>query len=56
MAIVIMDLELGLIQIRQLMLGNGKTVQKKEKVLRLGLMGMSMKVSLMIVNGMVKEL
>ena len=50
------DLEPGLIQIRQLMLGNGKTVQKKEKVLRLGLTGMSMKVNLMIVNGMVKEL
>ena len=51
-----MDLELGLIRIRQLMLGNGKMAQKKEKVLRLGLMGISMKVSLMIVNGMVREL
>ena len=56
MVIVIMDLELGLIPIRQLMLDNGKTVPKKEKVLKLGLMVMYMKVNLMIVNGMVKEL
>jgi hypothetical protein len=56
MVIVIMDLELGLIQIKLLMLGNGKMALKKEKVLRLGLTVMCMKVNLVTVNGMVKEL
>ena len=55
MAIVIMDLEPGLIQIKLLMLGSGKMVLKKEKVSRLGLMGMCMRVNLMTVNGMEKE-
>ena len=53
MVIVIMVLEHGLIPIKPLMLVSGKMVQKKEKVLSLGLMGMYMKVNLMTVNGMV---
>ena len=56
MVIVIMDLELGLIQIKQLMLGNGKMVLKKEKVLKHGLTDIFMKVNLTTANGMVKGL
>ena len=56
MVIVIMDLELGPIQIKLLMLVNGKMDLKKEKELKLGLMDMFMKVNSRIVNGMVKGL
>ena len=56
MVIVIMDLEHGPIQIKQLMLVNGKMVPKKEKELKLGQIDTFMMGSLMIVNGMVKEL
>ena len=56
MVIVTMDLELGLIQIKQLMQGNGKMVLKKVKELKPGLMDMFMTVNLMTVNGMAKEL
>ena len=56
MVIVIMDLELGLIQTKQLMLVNGKMVLKKEKELRLGQMAIFMMVILMIVNGKAREL
>ena len=54
--IVIMDLAHGHIQIKQLMLANGKMVQKKEKELKPGQMDTYMMESLAIVNGMVKEL
>ena len=56
MVIVIMDLELGLIQIRQLTQANGKMDLKKAKEQRLGQMDISMKVNLVKVNGMVEEL
>jgi hypothetical protein len=56
MVIVIMDLELGLIQIKLLMLGNGKMAPKREKASRLGRTDMCMRVNLMTANGMAKEL
>ena len=56
MVIAIMVLELGLIQTKPLMLGNGKTDLKKERELKLGLMDIFTTANLMTVNGMVKEL
>ena len=52
MVIVIMDLALGHILIKQLTLVNGKMDLKKEKELRLGQMDMCTKVNLMTANGM----